>query len=319
MRWWRFSAGILLGLACATKWSGLYFVVFFGAMSLAFDVAARRQYQVPRPWLGALRRDLFPTGYALALIPFAVYLASYAPWFASETAIDRHEVGQTIGPTSDCPAARRDSLALVLHGQGVPIPRRPDEFRGQLPPVGIQTVELADVVAAGALRHRPAERSRLRRPVLRQGGDAGRHARHVVAGGAGVAIRVAGARPFGGTGAMRLLLVGYCAGWLPWFADIDRQMYFFYAATMAPFLVMAIALILGDILYPRRPVGQAPGAERRTTHAGADRRLVLCGVGGDELRLAVSGAHRSAHLTTDLEHGDLAAQLALFPARAEQY
>jgi dolichyl-phosphate-mannose-protein mannosyltransferase len=52
---------------------------------------------------------------------------------------------------------------------------------------------------------------------------------------------------------------GYYAGWLPWFADIDRQMYFFYAATMAPFLAMAIALILGDILY--KP-GQ--GEERRS-------------------------------------------------------
>jgi dolichyl-phosphate-mannose-protein mannosyltransferase len=55
------------------------------------------------------------------------------------------------------------------------------------------------------------------------------------------------------------VLIGYCAGWLPWFADIDRQMYFFYAATMAPFLAMAIALICGDILYGR---GQSP--ERRT-------------------------------------------------------
>jgi dolichyl-phosphate-mannose--protein O-mannosyl transferase len=36
-------------------------------------------------------------------------------------------------------------------------------------------------------------------------------------------------------------------------------MYFFYAAAMAPFLVMAIALICGDILYQR---GQ--GAERRS-------------------------------------------------------
>ena len=45
------------------------------------------------------------------------------------------------------------------------------------------------------------------------------------------------------------VLVGYCAGFLPWFADIDRQMYFFYATVMAPFLVMAIALICGDILY----------------------------------------------------------------------
>lgn len=52
VRWWRFGAGVLLGLACGTKWSGLYFVLFFAAMSLAFDVAARRQYQVTRPWLG---------------------------------------------------------------------------------------------------------------------------------------------------------------------------------------------------------------------------------------------------------------------------
>lgn len=56
-----------------------------------------------------------------------------------------------------------------------------------------------------------------------------------------------------------VVLTGYGAGFLPWFADIDRQMYFFYAVPMAPFLVMAIALILGDILH-------APNqnAERRT-------------------------------------------------------
>ena len=49
------------------------------------------------------------------------------------------------------------------------------------------------------------------------------------------------------------LLVGYSAGFLPWFADIDRQMYFFYAATMAPFLVLMIAMILGDILHKPEP------------------------------------------------------------------
>ena len=102
VRWWRFGAGVLLGLACATKWSGLYFVVFFGVMTLAFDVAARRQYRVPRPWLGMLRRDLGPAAYALGLIPFGVYLASYTPWFASETAINRYEVGQAIGEDSGC-------------------------------------------------------------------------------------------------------------------------------------------------------------------------------------------------------------------------
>jgi dolichyl-phosphate-mannose--protein O-mannosyl transferase len=46
---------------------------------------------------------------------------------------------------------------------------------------------------------------------------------------------------------------------LPWFADIGRQMYFFYAAPMAPFLVIMIAMIIGDMLY--QP-GQSQ--ERRT-------------------------------------------------------
>jgi dolichyl-phosphate-mannose--protein O-mannosyl transferase len=42
-------------------------------------------------------------------------------------------------------------------------------------------------------------------------------------------------------------------------ANMDRQMYFFYAVPLAPFLIMAIALILGDILYqPTR------NQERRT-------------------------------------------------------
>ncbi len=69
VRWWRFGAGVLLGLACATKWSGLYFIAFFGVMTLAFDIAARRQYRVPRPWLGALRRDAVPSVYALGAHP----------------------------------------------------------------------------------------------------------------------------------------------------------------------------------------------------------------------------------------------------------
>ncbi|WQD12576.1 MAG: hypothetical protein U1U88_000586 [Lawsonella clevelandensis] len=30
-RWWRFTAGVFLGLAMAVKWSGLYFVAVFGS------------------------------------------------------------------------------------------------------------------------------------------------------------------------------------------------------------------------------------------------------------------------------------------------
>ena len=101
-----------------------------------------------------------------------------------------------------------------------------------------------------------------------------------------------------------VVLTGYCAGYLPWFADIDRQMYFFYAAPMAPFLVMAIALILGDILYAPRQ-----NAERHTLGL-----LVVCLYVARchyELRVDVPDPHGAADLAVDLEHADLAAQLAL--------
>lgn len=258
VRWWRFGAGVLLGLACGTKWSGLYFVVFFGAMSLAFDVAARRQYQVTRPWLGTIRRDLAPTGYALGLIPFAVYLASYAPWFASETAIDRHEVGQAIGPHSVVPlpdAVRSlwyyTAKAFQFHagltnaaGNHHPWESKPWSWPMSLRPV-LYAIDQQNVPGCGVQSCVKAEMLVgtpamwwLAVPVLVY-----------------TTWRMVVRRDW----RYAVVWVGYCAGWLPWFADIDRQMYFFYAATMAPFLVMAIALICGDILYAAKQ-----DRERRT-------------------------------------------------------
>ncbi|HYB82890.1 MAG TPA: dolichyl-phosphate-mannose--protein mannosyltransferase [Mycobacterium sp.] len=262
VRWWRFGGGVLLGLACGTKWSGLYFVLFFSAMSLAFDVAARRQYQVPRPWLGALRRDLIPTAYALVLIPFVVYLASYAPWFASETAIDRHEVGLSIGPHGMIPLP--DAIRSLWHyaakafqfhagltnsaGNYHPWESKPWSWPMSLRPV-LYAIDQQNVGGCGAQSCVKAEMLVgtpamwwLAVPVLIY-----------------VSWRMLVRRDW----RYAAVLTGYCAGWLPWFADIDRQMYLFYAATMAPFLVMAIALMCGDILYSPGK-GPTQNSERRT-------------------------------------------------------
>ena len=256
VRWWRFGAGVLLGMAFATKWSGLYFIVFFAAMSLTFDVAARRQYQAPRPWLGVLRRDTGPTFYAMVIIPFAVYLASYAPWFASETAVNRYEVGRSIGPGGLLPDAVR-SLWHYTYGvynfhAGLtnaagnyhPWESKPWTWPMSLRPV-LYAIDQQNVPGCG-------EQSCVKAVML-----VGTPAMWWIA--LPVLLwalwRAAVKRDWRYAAA----LVGYCAGWLPWFADIGRQMYFFYAAPMAPFLVIMIALILGDMLY--QP-GQS--RERRT-------------------------------------------------------
>jgi len=258
VRWWRFGAGVLLGLAFATKWSGLYYIVFFGAMSLAFDVAARRAYRVPRPWFGVLRRDLGPSAYVFAVIPFAVYLASYAPWFSSETAVNRYEVGQSIGERQwfQPPDAIRSlwhytykayhfhSTLTNSAGNHHPWESKPWTWPMSLRPV-LYAIDNQNVPGCGAA-------SCVKAVML-----VGTPAMWWLA--VPVLVYTAWRAFVRRDWRYAVVLVGYCAGFLPWFADIDRQMYFFYAVPMAPFLVMAIALILGDILH-------APGqnAERRT-------------------------------------------------------
>lgn len=258
VRWWRFGAGVLLGLACATKWSGLYYVVFFGVMTLMFDVVARRQYRVARPWLGTLRRDLGPTAYVMGLIPLLVYLAAYAPWFASETAVDRHEAGRTIGERQwyQLPDAIRSlwhytAKAYHFHagltnaaGNHHPWESKPWTWPMSLRPV-LYAIDQDNVPGCGAA-------SCVKAVML-----VGTPAMWFIA--VPVLFYAAWRAFIKRDWRYAVVLVGYCAGWLPWFADIDRQMYFFYAVTMAPFLIMAIALICGDILYKPRQ-----NAERRT-------------------------------------------------------
>lgn len=248
VRWWRFGAGVLLGLAIATKWSGLYFVVFFGLMTLGMDVAARRAYRVPRPWMGVLRRDLGPLAWAFGAIPPAIYLLSYAPWFASETAVNRYEAGQSIGERRwyQLPDAVRSLWhytykAFDFHsgltnsaGNHHPWESKPWTWPMSLRPV-LYAIDNENVPGCG--------QSSCVKAVMLVGTP-------VMWWVAVPVLLYAVWRAFvRHDWRYAVVLVGYCAGWLPWFADIDRQMYFFYAVTMAPFLVMAIALILGDILY----------------------------------------------------------------------
>jgi dolichyl-phosphate-mannose-protein mannosyltransferase len=210
-----------------------------------------------------VRRDLFATGYALVLIPFGVYLASYAGWFASETAIDRHQVGQTIGPHSvvPLPDAIRSlwyytAKAFEFHagltnsaGNYHPWESKPWSWPMSLRPV-LYAIDQQNVPGCGP-------QSCVKAEML-----VGTPAMWWLA--APVLIYALWRSVVRRDWRYAVVLVGYCAGWLPWFADIDRQMYFFYAATMAPFLVMGIALILGDILYAAGPRLGPPNAERRT-------------------------------------------------------
>ena len=88
-RWWRFAAAVALGLACGTKWSGLYFVAVFGLLAVAWDTGARRSIGV-RSWaLAALVKDALPAVAVVLPTVLLTYLASWWAWFANTESYDR--------------------------------------------------------------------------------------------------------------------------------------------------------------------------------------------------------------------------------------
>nr|WP_317493478.1 phospholipid carrier-dependent glycosyltransferase [Haloechinothrix sp. LS1_15] len=261
MRWWRFGAGVCLGLACAVKWSGLYFVVAAGLLVLIFDITARRTAGVAKPVRATLRLDLLPAAFALGAMTLLVYLASWWAWLGSETATDRHyvEVNQVgHGALAFLPDALRSlghyTLEIYRFHSTLDTPDgdpHPWESKPWTWPMGLrpmlyhyesgeevtgcgqsECVEAAMLIGTPALwwLALPLLAWALWRAVFRLDWRYG------------------------------FVLTGYLAGFLPWFANLDRQMYFFYAAPMAPFLVIGITLVLGHLL------GSAnSGDERRTT------------------------------------------------------
>ncbi|UDL76913.1 dolichyl-phosphate-mannose--protein mannosyltransferase [Corynebacterium uberis] len=254
-RWWRFAAGLLLGLSLAVKWSGLYYIAFFGLLSVALDLMLRRRYGVRRPILGTAARDIGPALASLVLVPIAVYLWSWRSWFASETSIYRHS-------RSDGSIAA-DSL---LH-------KLPESIAGF---IHYHTSVLsfhASLTSSSGHHHawdsKPWSWLVAGRPILYfSSKDID------CAAGAGACRRMIFL--FGTPAiwwltipvilwaAWRLLVhrdvrlavpvVGFVASFLPWLAAFDRQMYFFYAAALVPFTIVMLAVALGDMVGRGRPI-----------------------------------------------------------------
>ncbi len=275
-RWWRFGAGVLIGLSCAAKWGGLYYVAFFGLLTVFSDVAARRRHGVRRPWLGTLVRDTPAALASIVVVPLLTYLGAWWAWFASEVGVDRHVVGWKVGTGG--------TFSFV-----------PDALRS-LWYYSAHVLEFHEHLTNSAGNRHPWESKPWTwpmslRPLLYYFSDGDK------VSGCG-ADKCVSAMMIVGTPAMWWLslpvalwgvwrivtrrdwrytwiIVGYAAGYLPWFLNLDRQMYFFYSVPLAPFLILGITVVLGEILGGARahapPVRTAHGTASAVT-AWSDAR-----------------------------------------------
>ncbi len=255
---WRLAAGVLLGMACSVKWSGLYFLAAFGIMTVLWDWWARHTVH-ERHWARrGLVRDAIPAFFAMVGSALVVYVASWTGWFVSAKGYLRHwaeENGHSTG------IGILDALRSLWHYHveaytfhvgldsehpymatplSWPLMLRPTSFYYRNHPYGENgcLVEKcsAQILAVG-------------NPLIWWLGTLA-----VVATIALVLLRRDGrAWP---------ALMGLAGGYLPWvLLYSDRTIFTFYAVAFEPFMVLCLAYVLGLAIGP-------PGADRERRLAG---------------------------------------------------
>jgi len=231
---WRFAAGVALGGAVATKWSGLTAIAAVIVLSMVWEITRRRRAGVPRPVWQAVQAEGFPIVLAFLLVPALVYMASYLAWFLRngwdvvewlrlQGAIAKYHEGLKVVDESGKPIHPYLSQAwkwILLW--------RPVLYYARYPAEGVRKVIYANgnpAVFWGAILAIPYTLVAWRRKRDWRAGY--------------VAIAV---------------LVMY----LSWFL-IARPQFLFYATPLTPFFVLAIVYALRDLTeYRYRVPGEEP-------------------------------------------------------------
>lgn len=264
---WRIVAGVCLGLACGVKWSGLYFIVAFGLLTVLWDVGSRRIIGVRMPFRAMLVRDAIPAFLSIVGIALVAYLATWTGWFITDGGWDRNWAATAEGSG---PSWIPESLRSLWHYHaeawsfhtslesdhayeanpwGWPVQARPTSFFYESP----NGVCGADKCAQEVLA--------LGNPLIWWAATAAMVHQ---------AWRWIGRRDWR-SGAV---LCGFAAGWVPWLFFENRTIFSFYSIAFLPFMVMALALSLGVLLGP----ADAPG----------NRRIIGSVVVGSFLVLAIA-------------------------------
>ncbi len=215
---WHWWAGIALGLAVATKWSGLYFLALFAIVALYRAFAHNTGRDLIRP--------TFRTATQYGLLPISIYITSWSGWFASSRGWARDNSENVI--TS---FLHYHSQMLGFHTglvekhsyQSNPwswlIMGRPTSFYYETPKTCGADSCSQEVLALGT-------------PLLWWLGTI---ALAVVLGFWIRSIAVKRYEP-----PLNLILAGMAAGYLPWFFFQERTVFTFYAIVFQPFLILAI-------------------------------------------------------------------------------
>lgn len=250
-RWWRFAAGVALGLSLSVKWNGLYYMAFFGVTIVAVDYFRRRRFGVRRPLLGTAFFDALPSFFSIVIVPAILYLVSWRAWFASETGVFRHAVEseQYTNTTGDWFwSFLPDTLQNFIYYHVSVMRFHTELTNSNGHHHNWESKPWSWLVSSRSLMY------------YNPSSDEGIHKVILLVGTPVIWWFCVPAMLWG----LWCLIVhkdrrwvvpviGFAAGFLPWLVNLDRQMYLFYAANLAPFLAIALAMALGQLLRWQRP------------------------------------------------------------------
>ncbi|MFB6909028.1 dolichyl-phosphate-mannose--protein mannosyltransferase [Streptomyces bacillaris] len=281
---WRLAAGVMLGLAFATKWNGLYVLAAFGLMTVLWDVGARRTAGAVKPYLAVLRRDLVPAFVSTVPVAIVTYLVSWTGWIVTDKGYYRNWAA-TEGKDSGWSWLLPDWLRSLWHYE-------------------TQVYDFHVGLTSGhTYESNPWSWLVLGRPVSYfyeeqtgcQESATGKCAAEVLAIGtpllwwlACVALAYVVWRwLFRRDWRAGAIACGVAAGWLPWFFYQERTIFLFYAVVFVPFLCLAVTMLLGAIIGPATGKGTRAELGLTTADPTGERRRTLGAIAAGVLVLLI--------------------------------
>ncbi|MGI9196934.1 MAG: dolichyl-phosphate-mannose--protein mannosyltransferase [Candidatus Nanopelagicales bacterium] len=260
---WRWAAGIALGLACAVKWSGLWYVAAFGLLTVLWDVGLRRRLDVARPWSATFARSVLPAFVAIVGSALVVYLVSWTGWLITDGGWGRQWADSD---ASWIPAGLRSlwhyhAEAWHFHvglDADHSYQSNPMSWFMQTRPTSFYWHSDDNFTGACGASTCVSEVLALGNPVIWWFGS--------------VALLYQAwrwvARRDWRSGA---LLIAVLAGWVPWLLYLDRTIFTFYSVIFVPYIAISLAMAVAAILGP----AEASPERRRWGAAGAGAIVLL--------------------------------------------